>query len=88
MATDIPSAPTDVQLLHEYLGKAIAGDQSGMTLDEALTGFQEYYRQLRDLRSKVRQAEDSLARGEGRLLDVDGIIARVRRRLAEQGVAE
>ena len=88
MATDIPNVPSDVELLHDYLGKQLASDERGLSLDDALTGFQEYYRQLRDLRGKVRQAEDSLARGEGRRLDVEAVISRVRSRLAEQGIAD
>ena len=88
MATDMPGIPSDVQLLHDYLGKQLASDGRDLSLDEALTGFQEYYRQLRDLRGKVRQAEDSLARGDGRRLDVEAVIGRVRRRLAEQGITD
>ena len=88
MATDIPNVPSDVELLHDYLGKQLARDEQELSLDEALSGFQEYYRQLRDLRGKVRQAEDSLARGEGRPLDVEAVLSRVRRRLAEQSITD
>ena len=88
MATDSPETPTDIELLRDYLGERI--DQFGrdLSLDEALAGFQEYHRQLQELRGKVREAENSLARGEGRPLDVDAIIGRVRKRLAEQGVSD
>ncbi len=88
MATDMPPSPSDAQLLHDYLGRQLheAGDR--LSLDEALAGFQEYYRQLSDLRGKVGQAEESLARGEGRPLDVDAVISRVRNRLAKQGVSD
>jgi hypothetical protein len=88
MSTELPNAYSDVQLLHDYLGKALAGDSAGLTLHEALTGFQEYYMQRRELRAKVQEAEHSLARGEGRPLDVVGVIARVRRRLAEEGITD
>lgn len=82
MATELSGAASEVRLLHDYLGKALAGNAADLTLDEALTGFQEYYLQRRDLRAKVQEAEESLARGEGRPLDVVGVISRVRRRLA------
>ena len=88
MASGIPNVPSDVQLLHDYLGRQLAGGEQDLSLDQALLGFQEYYRQLRELRSKVRQAEDSLARCEGRPLDVDAVISRVRKRLAERGIAD
>jgi hypothetical protein len=86
MATDLPNPVSDVQLLHDFLGKALAGDVQGLTLDGALSGFQDYYLQLRDLRSKIQQANDSLSRGEGTPLDVAGVITRVRQQLAEQGI--
>jgi hypothetical protein len=87
MATDLPQSPSDIELLHDYLGKQLAEPGRSLSLDEVLAGFQEYYRQLRLLRSRVQQAEDSLDRGEGRPLDVDSLIARVRKRLLEQGIA-
>ena len=88
MATDSPQTPTDVELLRDYLGERIDHEGRDLSLDEALSGFQEYHRQLQDLRAKVRQAEDSLARGEGRPLDVEAVIGRLRKRLTEQGVGD
>jgi hypothetical protein len=43
-------------------------------------------RQISELRVKVREAEISLAAGLGRPLDVDALIIRVRKRLAEAGI--
>jgi hypothetical protein len=86
MTTDMPHVPSEVELLHNYLGQRIKDNGDSLSLDAALSGFQEYYSQLRNMRSKVRQAMDSLERGEGRPLDVDALIGRVRKRLAEQGV--
>jgi hypothetical protein len=88
MATDASNAHSDTQLLHDYLGKQLDGNSPVIPLDEALKGFQEYYRQLNEVRSKVRQAEISLAEGRGKPLDVDALITRVRKRLAEQGITE
>jgi hypothetical protein len=88
MATDLPNTPSDVELLHNYLGQRLQRDGIDLPLDDALAGFEEYYRQLRDLRGKVREAEESLARGHGKPLDAEAMIRRVRKRLAEQGVAE
>ena len=88
MATDMPNVPTEVELLHSYLGQRLQDDGGNLSLDAAFSGFQDYYRQLRNLRSKVRKAEDSLARGQGRPLDVEAAIGRVRKRLAEQGITD
>jgi hypothetical protein len=86
MAADMPYMPTDVQLLHGYLGKRLETAGDNVSLDDALTGFQEYYSQLRDLRGKVRQAERSLDQGNGNPLDVEAIVGRVRKRLTEKGI--
>ena len=86
MSADTPHSPSDVELLYSYLGQRLHGDTQKLSLDAALTGFQNYYRQLRTLRGKIQEAEESLARGEGRPLDVDAVIDRVRNRLAQQGI--
>lgn len=85
MSADTPHSPTDVELLYSYLGQRLHGEAGYLSLEAALAGFQDYYRQLRDLRGRIHQAEASVARGEGRPLDVDAVIERVRRRIAEQG---
>jgi hypothetical protein len=87
MSTDSANYPSDVQLLHTYLGERLQSEGSQITLDAALSGFQDYYRQLRTLRCKVREAIDSLDRNGGQTLDVDAVLQRVRKRLAERGVA-
>jgi hypothetical protein len=88
MSTDTPYTPSDVELLHTYLGKTLQHPNNASSLDDALAGFQQYYRQLRDLRGKVRQAEGSLAEGKGKPLDVDAVIDRVRIRLADEGITD
>lgn len=86
MSTNAANYPSDVQLLHTYLGERLQNEGSQISLDSALSGFQEYYRQLRKLRGKVREAIDSLDRNGGQVLDVDAVVQQVRSRLAEQGV--
>lgn len=88
MATDLPHSPSDVELLHNYLGQRLERDGTDLPLEDALAGFEEYCRQLRELRGKVRQAEESLARGHGMPLDAEAIVRRVRTRLAAQGITE
>jgi hypothetical protein len=88
MSTDTPYTPSDVELLHCYLGKTLQHPDEPRSLDDALAGFEKYYRQLRGLRENVRQAEGSLERGQGKPLDVEAVITRVRARLAEAGIAD
>ena len=86
MSTDSANYPSDVQLLHTYLGERLQNEGSQISLDSALSGFQDYYGQLRTLRSKVSEAMDSLSRNGGQTLDVDAVVQRVRERLAERGI--
>ena len=86
MSTESAHSPTDVELLHGYLGRQLDCVGEHLSLDDALAGFQEYYRQLNQLRAKVRQAEESLAVGHSKVLDVDALVERVRTRLQQEGV--
>ena len=86
MSTDSTNLPSDVQLLHAYLGQRIQDEGSQIPLDSALEGFQEYYRQLCSMRDQVEQAIESLDRHAGGPLDVESLIRRVRKRLANTGV--
>ncbi len=88
MSTDLPHVPSEVELLHTYLGQRLHEEGADISLDAALSGFEAYYRQLRDIRSKVRQATESLDRGEGGPLDVEALVASVRERLAVQGIVD
>lgn len=88
MSTDIPPVPSEVELLHTYLGRRLHDEGPELSWDEVLTGFESYYRQLREIRSKVRVAAESLDRGEGSPLDVEKLVSQVRARLAAQGITD
>ena len=59
-----------------------------LTLEECVEDFREYQRQLADLKVKLREAEESSARGESRPLDIEDVIRRGKKRLAEQGIVD
>lgn len=88
MATDIPQAPTDVRLLYDFLGERIEHGKESVSLDQALSDFEEYRRQLTDLRTKIEVAEQSIALGKAKPLDADEVKAHVRERLSQQGIAD
>jgi len=88
MATDIPQVPTDVQLLYDYLGQRLRDEGDDVSLAQTLADFQEYRRQLKDLRTKIGAAEQSIARGEAKPLDADEVKALARKRLAQQGITD
>jgi hypothetical protein len=57
-------------------------------LDELLSRFLQYRRELHDLRTKSQAAEESSARGESKELDVEMLIAEVTQELASEGVTD
>jgi hypothetical protein len=56
--------------------------------EESVEEFRIYQRQLAELRAKIREAEASSARGESGPLDMEALIARLRERLAKEGITD
>jgi hypothetical protein len=85
MSTSLPHLPTDAKLLYEYLGQRLDAGGEGLTGPEVLADLAAYQRQLERLREMIRAGEASLDAGEGRELDVEALLMRVRDRLASEG---
>jgi len=88
MATSIPHISTDVRLLYDYLGQCLKQGKESVSLDQALSDFEEYRRQLTDLRTKIEIAEQSIALGKAEPLSADEVKAHVRERLSQQGIVD
>ena len=88
MSTELPSNCTDAELLYHYVGEQLSKADRETPLDELLSGFLQYRRELRDLRAKLRVAEDSSARGESKEIDVESLIAEVTHELASEGITD
>jgi hypothetical protein len=88
MATDFPTPPTDIELLHEFLGKRLQRGRSEATLEEALAEFHEYKRQLDDIKSRLVAAEKDVAAGRIAPFDADVTKSVVRERLAREGITD
>ncbi|NOY28855.1 MAG: hypothetical protein GXP28_01390 [Planctomycetes bacterium] len=88
MATDNPSNLTEAESLYLYLGEKIANGGRDSSAVDLLANFEEYYRQLQDLRAKIAEAEESSARGESAPLDVEDVIRRGRERAALRGITD
>jgi hypothetical protein len=85
MPTDLPQLPSDAQLLYEYLGKRIESGDEHRPAIEVIAELNAYRQQLERLRSMVAEAEESLAQGRVRELDVEALLDRVRRRIPSRG---
>ena len=87
MSTGLSANCTDAELLYHYLGEQMSKAGRDTPLDELLSGFLRYRRELRDLRAKLRAAEDSSARGASKDLDVESLIAEITHELASEGIS-
>lgn len=58
------------------------------TLENGVQAFREYQRQLADLRAKVREAQEQVARGEYGPIDIEEIIKEIDESLAAKGIPE
>ena len=84
MSTTPPNY-SDAELLYRYLGERMTTGRD-TPLAELLSEFIQYRRELRELRTKLRHAEDSSARGESQELDVESLIEEVTQELAAEGI--
>jgi len=88
MATENPTQLTEAECFYQYLGQRISNGGRDTTAAQLLADFEQYYRQLQDLRAKIREAEASSARGESKPLDLDEFFQRVEKRWDEKGIPE
>ncbi len=86
MAIDSVNFPNDAKLLYDYLGAQVqSGDDR--PAPEVIADLQRYSAQLEQLRRMVADAENSLADGRARELDVDALLQRVKQRMSDDGNA-
>jgi hypothetical protein len=86
MATASSKTQTDAELVYQHFGKILANGGKDTPVDQLLSDLAEYYRQLEKVRSLIREAEESSARGESKPLDLEALFARADQRLREQGI--
>ena len=86
MSTELPTNYTEAELLYHYLGEQMDRAGRDAPLGDLLSGFLQYRRELRDLRTRLRAAEASSARGESEEFDVESLIAEVAQELASEGI--
>jgi hypothetical protein len=88
MSTDQSTALTEAELLYNYLGLRLSNGGRSASVEQLLSDFAEYRRELEEFRATLREAEAQSARGESRPLDLEALFARVDKRLDEQGIPD
>ena len=85
MATDLQN---EFEAFHRFVGEKLQNRTSSMSLEEALQEFRAYQSDLERFRQETRQSLEESAAGESSPLDIDDVIERGRRRLAEKGITD
>jgi hypothetical protein len=79
---------TELELFHRFVGKELAAGNKRLSVQESLERFEAYQRDLEKLKEELRPALEEFERGEGGPIDWDELKARVRQRLAEEGITD
>ena len=85
MATDLPN---DFQHFQRFVGDKLDGDDSPISLEQALEEFRAYQRDLEEFKNDTRASLDESARGECSPLDIDDVLERGKERLARKGISD
>ena len=88
MATDAKAEMTETELLHFYLGLRLQNGDGKVPIKQVLAEFPEYLRQRKTLRGMIRAAEEGIAAGHSRSLDIEQAISEVVQELAAEGITE
>jgi hypothetical protein len=88
MATDATADMTDTELLHFYLGLRLQNGDANEPIKRVLADFPEYIKQRNAMRGMIQEAEEAIAAGRSKELDVEQAIREVIQDLAAQGITE
>jgi hypothetical protein len=85
MATDLQN---EFEAFHRFFGGKLQDRAPSMSLEEALEAFRAYQSDLERFRQETRQSLAESAAGECSPLDIEDVIERGRKRLAEKGITD
>jgi hypothetical protein len=85
MATDLQA---EFEAFHRFVGEKLQDRASSISLEEAVEEFRAYQSDLERFRQETGQSLEEAASGECSPLDIDDVIERGRKRLAEKGITD
>ncbi len=86
MATDLPQ--TQLEAFYQFLGRRLQDGGEEVTPEDSVREFRFYQEELEKLNRETQPALEERLRGEGRPLDVEGLMGRVAQRLANEKAAD
>jgi len=81
MSTD--TVGSEIQAFYEFLGWR--RNDPAITPEQSVQEFRAYQDELRHAQAELRTSHEEFRRGKAKQLDVDALMERVRRRLAQKG---
>ena len=87
MATDLDTT-TDLEAYHQFVEKLLEQGKRKMSVEESLSEFREYQKELERLREEIRPAMERSLRGESKSFNPEELKARVTRELEEKGITD
>ena len=85
MASELPY---EVGQFQDFLSNRAESETPLASLDEAVSEFREYQRQLADLKDKLKVAEEQSARGEVGPFDAEATKKWLQEEIAKEGITE
>jgi hypothetical protein len=79
-----PELPLERDAFNAFLDQQFVLGPNEATLEDALTAFRAYQRDLERLKEKLRPALEEADRSEGKPLDLDAVLQRIRDRVNQQ----
>jgi hypothetical protein len=78
----------DLNAFHAFIDGRLGQVPDSVSLEDALTEFRAYQRELAEARGKVQEAKAASRRGESAELDIDQVVREVTDELAAEGIRE
>ena len=85
MATDLEN---EMDAFHRFIGEKLQNGDLQLTLEQALNEFRACQRDLERFQRDTQQSLEESARGESSTLDIEDVVQRGEKRLAEKGVMD
>ena len=81
-------SPNDFQDFNKFVTEHLSDHASNLSLEEGVAAFRAYQSELARCREEIKPAIDELDETGGTDLDIDAIIARGKKKLAEEGILD
>ena len=80
--------PNELESFHQFLTEQLQHGAGELSPEESVKAFRAYQRDRERCREDIRPALERSLRGESEPLDVEGLKARVTKRLADKGITD